>query len=72
MSDGIEIRYDDRRGYLELACEPDAFALYREVAHRQLSGFSEIPIEKVTEINVINSAASSTSNCQMLCSEAVS
>jgi len=54
MSDGIEIHYDDKRGYLELACEPDAFAQYREVARQQLSDFPEIEVDKVLEISIVD------------------
>lgn len=54
MSDGIEIHFDEKRGYLDLACEPDAFAQYREVARNQLSDFPDIPIDKVLEINIVD------------------
>src|SRR5687768_17509980 len=56
MSDGIEIHFDQKRGYLELACEPDAFAPYREIARDQLRKFSDIPLEKVIEINIVDTA----------------
>ena len=56
MSNGIEIHYDDKRQYLELACEPDAFAAYREVARQHLSDFPEIDIDRVVEFNIMDTA----------------
>jgi hypothetical protein len=56
MSDGIEIHFDEKRGYLELACEPDAFAPYREIARDQLKDFPDIALEKVIEINIVDTA----------------
>jgi hypothetical protein len=56
--DGIEIHFDGKRGYLELACESDAFAAYREVARAQLADFKEIPVGEVIEINVVDADAS--------------
>ena len=49
MRDGIEIHYDEKRGRLELACEPDAFAPYRDLARQHLADMPEIRIEKVIE-----------------------
>ena len=43
MRDGIEIHFDEKNGYLELACEPDAFAPYREIAKRQLAEIPGLP-----------------------------
>ena len=54
FKDGIEIHYDEKRGYLHLACEPDAFAAYREVAREHLKEFSEIPINRVIEMNIVD------------------
>ena len=54
MSDGIEIHFDERRGHLELACEPDAFAAYREIARRQLADFPGISVDNVIEFNVVD------------------
>jgi hypothetical protein len=51
--DGVEIHFDQKRGYLELACEPDAFAPYREIAREQLKEFPDISIDKVMEINIV-------------------
>jgi hypothetical protein len=56
MNDGIEIHFDEKRGYLELACEPDAFAPYREIARNQLVDNPEILIDKVLEINIVDTA----------------
>jgi hypothetical protein len=56
VSDGIEIHFDERRSYLELACEPDAFAQYREIARSQLSDFPEISVDNVLEINIVDTA----------------
>jgi hypothetical protein len=58
MSDGVEIHYDDKRRYLELACEPDAFAAYRDLARQHLADFPEIDLERVIEINVVDTAQS--------------
>ena len=55
MSDGIEMHFDEKRGCLELACEPDAFAPYREIAREQLVDFPEIPIDQIIEINIVDS-----------------
>jgi hypothetical protein len=52
--DGVEIHFDQKRGYLELACEPDAFAPYREIAREQLKEFPDISIDKVMEINIVD------------------
>ena len=52
--DGIEIHYDEKRSYLSLACEPDAFAPYREIARSQLEDFGEIPIDDVRELQVLD------------------
>ena len=54
--ESIEIHFDEERGYLQLACEPDAFATYRNVAHEHLKDFPDIPIDKVIEINITNTA----------------
>jgi hypothetical protein len=54
--DGIEIHFDEKRGILELACEPDAFAAYRYVAREQLKDFPEIPLDKVVEMNIVDTA----------------
>ena len=56
MSDGIEIHFDEKRGYLQLACEPDAFVAYRDVARKQLVDFPHIAIEKVLELSVTDIA----------------
>ena len=54
MPDGIEIHFDEKRGYLGLGCEPDAFQAYRELARSQLAEFPEIAIDRVVEINVVD------------------
>jgi len=54
--DGIEIHFDEKRGYLELACEPDAFAAYRDLARDHLKDLPEIPIDKVMELNIVDTA----------------
>jgi hypothetical protein len=56
MSDGIEIHFDEKRGYLQLACQPDAFAAYRDIARKQLADFPDISIEKVVELSVTDTA----------------
>ena len=53
---GIEIHFDENRGYLELACEPDAFAAYRDLAREQLKDLPEIPFDKVMELNIVDTA----------------
>ena len=57
MSDGIEIHFDEKRGYLKLACEPGAFEPYRDLAKSQLTDLPEIAIDRVVEINIFNTAA---------------
>jgi hypothetical protein len=52
----MEIHFDEKRGYLELGCEPDAFAAYRELARSQLADFPEISMDKVIEVNVVDMA----------------
>jgi hypothetical protein len=52
--DGIEIHFDEKRGYLELACEPDAFSAYREIARDQLKDFPDISLDKVIEIHILD------------------
>lgn len=54
--EGIEIHFDEKRGYLELACEPNAFAPYREIARKHLKDFPDIPIDKVIEMNIVDTA----------------
>jgi hypothetical protein len=54
--DGIEIHFDEKRGCLELACEPDAFRRYLEVARDQLRDVQEIPMERVIELNIVDAA----------------
>lgn len=54
--DGIEIHFDEKRGYLQLACEPDAFAAYLEVARKHLEVLPEITLDKVIEINITDTA----------------
>lgn len=54
--DGIEIHFNEKRGYLELACEPDAFSTYRDLARDHLKDFPEIPIDKVIEMNIVDTA----------------
>src|SRR5687768_13287579 len=54
--DGIEFHFDEKRGHLELACEPDAFAPYREIAREQLKYFPDILLDKVMEINIVDTA----------------
>jgi hypothetical protein len=54
--DGIEIHFDEKRGYLELACEPEAFSAYREIARDQLKDFPDISLDKVMEINIVDTS----------------
>src|SRR5262245_54765093 len=54
--DGIEIHFDDKRGHLDLACEPDAFAAYLDLAKDHLEGIPEIDFNLVKEINITNTA----------------
>ncbi len=56
FNDGIEIHFDEKRGYLELACETDAFSAYREIARDQLKDFPDISLDKVMEINIVDTA----------------
>lgn len=53
---GIEIHFDEKRGYLEIACEPDEFTPYREIAREQLKDFPEIQFKKVIEMNIVDIA----------------
>jgi len=53
---GIEIHFDEKHGCLRLACEPDAFAAYRSVAREHLKDFPDIPIDKVIEMNIVDTA----------------
>ena len=50
--DGMEIHYDEDRGYLSLNCEPDAFREFRELARTLLAQFPEIDPDKVIELQV--------------------
>lgn len=54
--DGIEIHFDEKHGYLRLACEPDAFAAYQSVAREHLKDFPDIPVDKVIEMNIVDTA----------------
>ena len=54
--DGIEIHFDEKRGYLQLACDPAAFAAYRSFACEHLKDFPEIPIDKVIEMSITDTA----------------
>lgn len=54
--DGIEVHFDAKQGRLELACEPDAFSPYRELARSQLVGLPDISFDKVIEIEIIDTA----------------
>jgi hypothetical protein len=54
--DGIEIHFDEKRGHLELGCERDAFASYRDLAREHLNGIPDIPIDKVVEISIVDTA----------------
>jgi hypothetical protein len=54
--DGIEIHFDEKRGYLEVACELDAFAAYRDIAREHLKDLPQIPIDQVMEIHVVDTA----------------
>jgi hypothetical protein len=60
MSDGIEVHFDEKRGYLQLGCEPDAFAPYRELARSQLADMPEISLDKISEIYIVDSAKSAS------------
>lgn len=54
--EGIEILFDTNRGYLRLACEPDAFRPYLELARRDVEAFPEIDTSKVIELCIIDTA----------------
>lgn len=56
--DSIEIHFDEKRGYLQLACEPDAFAAYLVMTRKHLEVLPEIALDKVVEINIIDTATS--------------
>mgnify|MGYP006908280641 FL=1 len=55
-ADGIEIHHDEKRGYLELACEPDAFEEYRQVVRRHMSDFSDFDVDNVIELHISDTA----------------
>jgi hypothetical protein len=57
IHDGIEVHFHDERGYLELACEPDAFAAYVALAKDHLDGVPDIDFNRVKEINIADTAA---------------
>jgi hypothetical protein len=57
MSDGIEIHFDQKRGRLDLACEPEAFARYRELAREDLREFPGISMDRVAEICIVDVAS---------------
>jgi hypothetical protein len=57
VSDAIEVHFDKKRGYLELGCESDAFTPFRELVRTQLADLTDIPLDKVTEISVIDTDA---------------
>lgn len=57
IRDGIEVHFHDERGYLELACEPDAFAAYLALAKEHLEGVPDIDYNRVKEINIADTAA---------------
>ena len=52
--DGIEVHFDEKRGRLELACEPDSFALFRDLAAKELRGLDNINFGKVQEIEILD------------------
>jgi hypothetical protein len=54
--DGIEIHFDDKRGFLELACEPDAFRQYLDLARRDMEPFPEIDVGRVIELHITDTA----------------
>ena len=53
MSD-IEVHYNEEQRQLDLACAPDDFAAYRDVVRKQLAGWSEIDVDAIVEVNVVN------------------
>ena len=53
---GIEIHFDDNRRVLELACEPDSFRSYLDLARRDLESFPEIDVDKVVELYITDTA----------------
>ena len=51
--DGIEIEFDEKRGYLHLACEADAFAPYREIAREQLKDIPDVSVAKASRFTLL-------------------
>ena len=60
FQDGIEIHFNEKSGYLQLDCEPDAFAAYLELARKDLQGFPDVSLDKVREIYIIKIPADAT------------
>lgn len=54
--EGIEIHFDDKRGVLNLSCEPDAFRPYLDLARRDMEAFPEIDMDRVIELNITDTA----------------
>lgn len=57
IHDGIEVHFDEKRGCLDLACEPDAFAAYLALAKDHLEGVPDIDFNRVKEINIADTVA---------------
>jgi hypothetical protein len=56
LREGIEIHFDDKRGVLELACEPDAFRPYLDLVRKDMEPFSEINVDQVIELHITDTA----------------
>jgi hypothetical protein len=55
--ESIEIHFDERRGHLELACGADAFKSFRNFAENELKDFPDIEFDKVSTIEILDTAA---------------
>lgn len=56
--DGIEIHCDEKRGWISLACEPDAFKDFHDYVRSQLRDLPEIDLNQIDTIEVTNTAHS--------------
>jgi len=54
--DGIEIHCDEKRGWIHLACEPDAFKDFHDYVRTQLCDLPEIDLNHIDTIEITNTA----------------
>jgi hypothetical protein len=52
--DGIEIHCDEKRGWISLACEPDAFRDFHDYVRTQLRDFPDLDLDRIDTIEVTN------------------